>query len=62
MGRPTSRSENSIALTFVRQVTEAFAQSFLEVNAITDPEERRHAFADRIAQLASLYDSSRGRF
>jgi hypothetical protein len=60
MGRPTSRSENSIAVTFVRQVTEAFAQTFLEVNAISDPEERRAAFADRLAQLATRYDAGRG--
>ena len=60
MGRPVSRSENSIQVSFVRQVTESFAEAFLSINHLADPEERRAAFADRLAALAAAYDPNGG--
>lgn len=60
MGRPLTRSENTLTVAFVRQVTEVFAQTFVEVNDITDPAERQAAFARRLSAIAVQYDAHAG--
>ena len=60
LGRPVARSENNLTITLVRQVTEAFTESFIAVNDITDPAERQAAFARRLSAIAVQYDAHAG--
>lgn len=55
LGRPLTRSENSIAVRFVNEITAAFAETFLAVNAIADADERREAFSLRLLQIGEAY-------
>ena len=60
MGRPTTRSENALTVRFIREMTEQFSSIFLQVNALSDPDERRAVFAARLMQLAEAYDPNAG--
>lgn len=55
MGKPTTRSENTVTVRLVQQWTAQIATIFLEVNELDDPLTRREAFAERCDTLALLY-------
>lgn len=55
MGRPTSRSENSITIKLVEQLTISVVEIFSEVNAIDDPSLRQSTFAERLIELSAAY-------
>lgn len=55
LGKPTTRSEGTLRVEFVEQLTEAFSVVFLEVNALPDADARRVAFAERMSALAQGY-------
>ena len=55
MGRPVSRSEGALQVSFVQQMTAAFVDAFTATNDIPDPHERREQFAQRLMLVGSAY-------
>ena len=58
MGRPTSRSEGTLQVAFVQQVTSVFIEAFRDVNSIVDERERQEAFARRLLLLGEAYSAN----
>ena len=56
MGRPTSRSEGTLQVSFVQQMTAAFVDAFTATNDLTDPHARREAFAKQLLLLGEQYN------
>ena len=55
LGKPLTRSENAVSVRFVTEITHVFAETFLAVNELADPDERRAAFSLRLLQLGEAY-------
>jgi hypothetical protein len=58
MGRPTSRSENTLSIALVQQLSSAFAQAFQATNEIEDAAARREAFAAQLAAVTDAFDGA----
>ena len=57
LGRPTTRSENTLTLRLVQELVTAFTGAFHEANQISDPHARRETFARRLAVIGAEYSN-----
>jgi hypothetical protein len=55
MGRPTTRSENSLTVKFVQSMTTIFVSAFAEANRLPDEHERQERFAELIAEISAAH-------
>lgn len=60
MGRPTSRSENTITIKLYQQLSVLFVEAFQAVNEIADPNERKLAYAERLEVIEQQYGGHGG--
>ena len=60
MGRPTTRSENTVTVRLVQELATAFTTAFLETNDLPTALERRARFAARLGEIANAYSGSGG--
>jgi len=57
LGRPLTRSENTLAVRFVQELTGMFAGIFEEVNALDTPAARAERFALRLVDAGAAYET-----
>jgi len=55
LGRPLTRSENTLAVKFVQELTTMFAGIFAEANDLDTPAERAERFALRLVEAGEGY-------
>lgn len=55
MGKPTTRSENTLTVQFVEQVVMAFIVAFGEINGLGDATARGEAFSAKCTELGLLF-------
>ncbi|MGD9889711.1 MAG: hypothetical protein AB7R89_25690 [Dehalococcoidia bacterium] len=53
MGKPTARTENTVTVKLVNELTTAFVAAFIEVNHLDDADTRQAAFAERLRELGT---------
>jgi hypothetical protein len=57
LGRPTSRSENSLTVRFLSEITASIVAIFADVNELEDARARREEFARRLRLVGDAYQA-----
>jgi len=57
LGRPLTRSENTLAVRFVQELTAMFAGIFAEANDLDTPAARAERFALRLVEAGAAYET-----